>query len=111
MIHKQKINIPSSTKIIEHIIAKCVKCGCDDIKIEEYEDTFGYISTATCKNKNCDNIIKDTVSESGIIERWNAKNDISLLIESKKTLILKTKEEIKQLQGLQKNRNKKVKNT
>ncbi len=109
MKYKQKITIPATTKVIEHDIARCVACGCDDIKIEEYEDTFGFISTATCNNIDCNNKIKDTVSEIGIITLWNEQNDISLLIERKKLLLLNTKEEIKVLQMLQKNRNKKKK--
>lgn len=93
MIHKQKIRIPSSEKIVELFVSPCVKCDSDDIKIEEYEDQYGYISTATCKK--CKNTIKSNTSESGIIKEWNNQNDVFTLIGIKSDLIYSTQEELK----------------
>jgi len=106
MIHEQKLQIPSSVKIIKHKIAKCIKCGNDDIKIEEYEDRYGFISTASCKK--CKNEVKRNTTEVGIIKEWNNQNDISILIKNKKKLILQTTSEIKKLMKLKNIRNKKL---
>jgi len=104
MIHKQKIHIPSSEKIVELFVSSCIKCDNDDIKIEEYEDKYGFISTETCKK--CNNEIKQNTTEGGIIKAWNDVNDISILIENKSNLIISLKEEINFLKVKQKKRRK-----
>ena len=100
MIYKENVRIPSSEKVVEHYVANCVKCNSDDIYIQQYEDTFGYISTATCKK--CKSEVKVQSRIKDVILKWNKLNDIPLLIENKKLLILQTKEEIKELIKLQK---------
>lgn len=97
MIYEQKLQIPSTTKIIKHKIANCVKCGNDDIKIEEYEDQFGYISTASCENKSCKNKVKINALEIAVLKEWNRQNDIPTLIQDKRKLIVQTQSEIKKL--------------
>lgn len=95
MIYTQKIRIPASEKTVEIYVANCVICDNNDIEIEEYEDQYGFISTATCKK--CKFEIKENVSDFGIIKSWNKRNDIPTLIDSKSASIIKLKEEIKEL--------------
>lgn len=104
MEYRQIITIPSSQKEVIHIISSCVKCNSDDIDIREYEDQYGYISTATCKNKACKNEVKVNASKVAVIDLWNEKNDIATLIAKKTKLIETTKAEIKQLKMLQRTR-------
>lgn len=104
MIYKTKVQIPATEKILEHYVASCVDCGNDDIQIDEYEDNFGFISTATCKK--CKKEIRKNVSETGVIAEWNKNNDIPTLIEIKSALIVKLKDEIKTLKMKQKLREK-----
>ena len=100
MIYEQKVKIPSATKIVKHTISNCVKCGNDVIKIEEYEDKYGFISTMSCKNKNCKNEVKVNADEIAVIKEWNKQNNISTLIRNKKKLIADTQSEIKRLMKL-----------
>lgn len=100
MIYQQKVRIPQSEKIINHNIAKCIKCDCDDITLEEYEDKYGCISTAKCKK--CKIEIRDNVSIVGIIKQWNKQNDIPTLIKDKSKLVNTLKNEIKFLKNKQK---------
>jgi hypothetical protein len=102
MIHTTKKHIPSTEKIIKHKIASCIKCGGDDIRIEEYEDQFGFISTATCKNKNCKNEQRVNASETHVITQWNKNNHIPTVIKDKKLLIKRTQSEIEKLVRLAK---------
>jgi hypothetical protein len=107
MKYIQIVKTSSSTRKVEHDVACCLKCGGDDIKIEEYEDGFGFISTATC-NK-CKNKVQQNTTEAGIIKFWNGNNHIPTLIKIKKTIIAQTKKEINQLVKLQNKRMKKKK--
>jgi len=108
MIYKEKVTIPSTEKTIEHQVANCIKCGNDEIDIHEYEDQFGFISTAKCKNSKCGNEVKVNSSTIAVIEEWNNKNDIDTVIKNKELLIEKTIKEIKNLKELYLERNKKT---
>ena len=81
MIYKQKIHVPSSDKIVELYVAPCLDCNSDDIKIDEYEDEYGFISTVTCKN--CKRKVSQNFGEAEVIKMWNESNDIALLVKSK----------------------------
>lgn len=107
MIYKEIIRVPSSEKIIEHNVSCCVKCGNDDINLSEYEDQFGFISTATCKECKKEVTVQSPIPL--VIKRWNSLNDIDLLIANKKSFIEETKLEITQLLKLDKERKKKTK--
>jgi hypothetical protein len=98
MIYKQKVNIPSSHKVIEHNVSSCIKCGSDNISIEEYEDNFGYISTAKCRD--CTHEIKSNTPISGVIIKWNEANDIPLVIADRERLLVDAKNEIKAFKKL-----------
>lgn len=102
MIYKENVNIPSSRKVIEHNVSSCIKCGSDNIHIEEYEDNFGCISTAKCRD--CKQEVKINASLSGVILKWNEGNDIILVIADKERLIEDAKNEIKALKKLLNNR-------
>lgn len=104
MEYKQKIRIPSSEKVVSHFVASCIKCNNDDINISEYEDKYGFISTATCKNKACKNEVKVNAGDVAVIKAWNKQNDITTLITDKTELIEITKAEIKELKLLQRTR-------
>ncbi len=104
MIYKQKVTVPSQNKVIEHVVAQCLKCGSDDIDIREYEDNFGYISTAKCNS--CQNEVKVNACEVDVINEWNNQNDIPTLIANKLNLISTTKEEIAKLSHKQKEKEK-----
>lgn len=106
MIYEHKISIPASTKTVKLQVSPCVNCSSEKIKIEEYEDQFGYISTAKCSN--CSKVVKDNTNATGIIEKWNAQNDIERLLVAKQRLIEVTKIEIVQLKKLQKQRSSKA---
>lgn len=108
MEYKHKIHIPSTQKENTYQIAQCVKCDCDIINIEDYEDNYGPISTATCTNKSCNRKIQMNVGIPTIIKEWNKQNDISILIADKTQLIYDTKNEILDLKKKQKSRLKKV---
>lgn len=107
MIYKQKIQIQSFNKIVELYVAPCIYCNCDDIKIEEYEDMYGFISTATCKK--CKAVVRENVCDGDIIRLWNENNDIAFLVKSKTKLIEDTKIEIKalKLKAIQRSKKKK----
>lgn len=105
MIHKQKIHVPSKEVVVEHNIASCIICANDDISIDEYEDKYGFISTATCKK--CGNNVRENVSEGHIIKTWNNQNDIQTVIQNKTKLIISLNEEIKMLKKEQRKRLKK----
>jgi hypothetical protein len=104
MIYKQNVSIPSSNKVVEHNISACIKCGCDDIHLDEYEDNFGFISTAKCRN--CKQELKLNVSITSLITQWNDANNILIVIADRERLIASAKKEIKEL----KNRLNKQKN-
>ncbi len=106
MVYNLKQTIPSSTKTLELYVASCIKCNNDDIKIEEYEDMYGFISNATCKNQKCKNNERTNGGIRSVIKQWNDNNDIPTLIENKGLLIDKTKVEIIHLKILLKSRNK-----
>jgi hypothetical protein len=103
MIYEQKTTIPSSVKVKKIKVADCIKCGSDDIKIEEYEDTFGFISTVKCKN--CKNQTRVNSDEPFAVKSWNRENDISSVIRDKISLVERTKKEIVKLTTLKKKRN------
>src|SRR5687767_4939051 len=98
MIYNENVNIPSSRKVIEHNVSPCIKCGWDDIQISEYEDNFGFISTAKCKE--CKQEVKVNASLSGVILKWNEGNNINLVIADREKLIVDAKNEIKGLKKL-----------
>ena len=100
MIYNKKVNIPSTSKLIEHKVAKCIKCGNDDINIQEYEDQYGFISIVSCKKTNCKNEVRLNASEVCAIKEWNKKNDIKTVIADKEKLITKTKLEIIKLKKI-----------
>jgi hypothetical protein len=102
MIYKQNVTIPSSNQVVELTVSPCIKCDCDDIHIEEYEDNFGYISTAKCKY--CNQEIKSNTSLSGVIKKWNESNNIILVIADRKRLIKEYQTEIKSLKSKLNNR-------
>jgi len=104
MEYKEKVIIPSSTEVVIHFVSICIKCANDDINISEYEDRYGFISTATCKA--CKNEVKLNGGKSVVIKAWNKQNDIPTLILDKTELIAKTKDEIKGLKILQRARRK-----
>jgi len=106
-MHKTKVQIPSTTRVDEHYVAPCIKCDCDIIKIEEYEDQYGFISTAKCTG--CKEEVKVQAGEVAVIKAWNKKNDIPTLLEDKAALIVSTKKEIEYLKSVQKLRAKKLK--
>lgn len=110
MKYEQKIQISAQVKIKNITISPCIKCGCDDIKIEEYEDQYGFISTATCKNVKCNNEVKENTTEAGIIKEWNNLNNISTVINNNQKLIQKLSKEISKLNALSKKRNDKITN-
>lgn len=98
MIYKQNVHIQSSQKIIEHEISPCIKCGCENIKIEEYEDNFGFISTARCTQ--CKQDVNTNATISSVITKWNDSNNILLVIADRERLIKSAKNEIKSLKQL-----------
>ena len=102
MEYIEKKRIPSKTKEVKHQVAQCVKCDCDNIKLDEYEDMYGYISTATCTN--CKNEVKENIGIVGIIKAWNKQNDIYTLMKDKADQIIKLKQEIIDLNELSKKR-------
>jgi hypothetical protein len=103
----QIVHTAASNKEVKHNIANCVKCGNSDIKIDEYDDQYGYISTASCKK--CKSKVKDNVGAVTIIKQWNKQNDISTLIKDKTALIVTLKNEIVLLKKKNKERSKKTK--
>ncbi len=107
MIHKRKVEIPSSSKVIESYVAPCILCDSDEIKVEEYEDQYGLISTVTCKS--CKNEARGNCAESVVIDRWNNENDIPTLLKNKAELIIALKMEISELKLHQKERSRKRK--
>lgn len=107
MIYEQKVEIPSSTHVVKHEVAPCLICGFESIKIEEYENQYGSISTATCQN--CYQKIRDNVGDAGIVKLWNERNDIDTLLAEKASLLARTKNEIMALKDLQKQRKKGMK--
>ena len=109
MKYEQKLRIPSSEKTVVHFVASCIKCNNDDINISEYEDKYGFISTAICKNKNCKNEVKINACAADVITAWNEQNDIATTIANKTRLIEQTKVEIRKLKLLQRERRVKSK--
>ncbi len=146
MIYKKIVKEIQTQKELEQFVASCLVCGNDDIKITEYEDTYGFISTAKCNNIKCknkeivndeiknDDKVEDTImktreynndelnfiynletqneekinaSDIAVIKKWNSNNDIPTIIENKKQLLIKTKEDIKLLNRKLKKQNKK----
>jgi hypothetical protein len=85
-------------------LSDCVKCGGNDLKIDEYEDTFGYITTISCKK--CKNETRENSSVVFTIKSWNEENDLDLLIKSKTKSIEKLKSAIIMLKILKKKRKK-----
>ncbi len=106
MIYIEKKRIPSKEILIEHILSNCIKCGSDDININEYDDKYGFITTITCKNKKCKHEIIVNADSKTCIKEWNLQNNIPIVIENKKLQILKIKQEIKDLIKLNKQRSK-----
>ncbi len=107
MMYKLKVQVPSKVKEEEHYVAPCLKCDCDVIKIEEYDDKYGYISTATCTG--CKNEVRVNCDAVCAIKEWNNRNDIPVMLLSKAALIVTLKEEIKDLKIKQRLRLKKSK--
>lgn len=104
MEYKKTVRIPTSEKVVSHFVSSCIKCNNDDINISEYEDKYGFISRATCKNKSCKNEVKVNGGDVAVIKAWNKQNDITTLISDKNELIENTKAEIKKLKLLQRKR-------
>jgi transcription elongation factor Elf1 len=102
MKYKHKIKISSTQIEEEYNVLQCLKCDNDEIEILEYEDNFGFISTAICKKCKLKIEIKNSILH--VIEKWNMENDISVLITIKNLLIFKTKNEILDLKKKQKSR-------
>jgi hypothetical protein len=68
MIYEREIN---SKKTEIHIIVDCIKCGKDDLYLNEYEDNYGFISTIRCNKKCCNNELKQNTTMVSIIKAWN----------------------------------------
>lgn len=107
MMHKIKVQIPSQVREDINYVASCINCDCSIIKIEEYEDKYGCISTAKCTG--CKAEVKVNASEVAVIKEWNKQNDIPTLLADKSDLIVSTKKEIEYLKSVQKLRAKKLK--
>lgn len=104
MEYIQTKRIPSQKIEVKHQVAQCVKCDCDKIDLNEYQDRYGFISTATCTN--CKNEVNENVGIVEIIKLWNKKNDIYTLIVEKAKQIIKLKQDIRVLNALYKKRGK-----
>jgi hypothetical protein len=111
MEYIRKVTIPPTVKEVRYFVSDCVKCGSGDISIDIYEDDFGYISKAKCRNKSCDNELRVTLNHVGLINEWNNNNHIPTMIENRKILIETTKQEIKDLVKLQKSRTQRKQRT
>ena len=84
-------------------IAPCLNCGSENIKLSNYEDTFGCISGGTC------NFCKNSFSENHgstkehSIKIWNDNNDVTSLISQELDKIKKSEEIINLLQTKREN--------
>jgi len=100
-----KITITNETtnkNTVEYIIAPCIKCGSDNIDFDEYEDQYGFISTAECKCRK--NKVQKNCILVGVISEWNRLNDISKVIEANKQIIVECKNKISELKILKRQR-------
>lgn len=95
MILKRQVITPSKVKEVEYHLASCIKCGHDIINVEEYEDTFGYISTAKCLK--CNNKVKTSGDYDSVVKKWNSLNDLDILIKTKLNELNTLKNEINDL--------------
>ena len=91
----QKIRIPEAVMQVEHTIALCLDCNSNDINISEYEDMYGFISTAKCNS--CGRKISRQETEAGIIKEWNNQNDLDTLIINKTKQIKDLRTEISKI--------------
>lgn len=105
MIYEIKKTVPARIEKTQLSVTRCLKCNGDDIRIDEYEDNYGFISSATCAG--CKTKIKEDTTAAGIIESWNRKNDINLLLIAKAQKIKSLAAEIKGLKQKQRDRAKK----
>ncbi len=78
-------------------VAPCIRCGCDDINIDVYEDKYGDIITITCKN------CKNETKKGGIVG-WNNENDIDVVLSNKIKAFENLKVEISELKKLKNKR-------
>jgi hypothetical protein len=93
MIHIEE-NIQYVKKQIK--LSSCLKCNNDDLKVEHYEDTYGDITTVSCKK--CKN------STNKGFKVWNEENDIDLLLKKENEQIEKSKNRITELSKLKSER-------
>lgn len=96
--------VPSCTNKIKYELSNCLKCNSDNIKLNEYDDHYGYISTAICVK--CKNESRTYAKLHTVITEWNNSNNIDLIVLSKQDKIAKLKEEIIELKKLKKLRHK-----
>ena len=76
-------------------LSPCLKCNCDNLDVDIYEDKYGDITTITCKR--CKN------TEKGF-KTWNDNNDINMVLTNKTKLFEQLKIEISELKKLKRKR-------
>lgn len=101
MIYEQKTT-EQTIKVNKYDLSPCIKCGCNILTVEEYEDNFGCISTIKCSS--CKQEIETQTSIPGVVKEWNKHNNIDIMLIDKMQLIEDTKEEIKALKVIKKQR-------
>lgn len=102
-----KIKI-TETRTKELYVAPCIKCGSDNIIIGDCGYSSFNVAYGKCKNC-CKNDISFqcdwNINKKEIIQHWNSKNDINLVIKSKEKFIKELQKEISKLKSLQIKRN------
>lgn len=105
MIYTEKKQIPSKVVEKQHELPPCLNCGYDDLKVEEYEDTYGFISTVTCKKCKRESRVQAGVLAA--ITKWKSENDIDTVVELKSSEILTLRQDISDLKKLKQSRKSK----
>lgn len=102
MEYTYKETVPSKVKETKYNLSPCLKCGSENIKLSEYDDKYGYISTALCLG--CKKELRTNTTLPCLIEKWNKQNNIDTVIQTTQELIESSKQKIKDLKMLKKKR-------
>jgi hypothetical protein len=89
-------------------VSPCIKCGSDNINIFDYG--YGTSNYGGGRCKDCKNEITEVVcvdpNKKKLIDIWNKKNDITLLLLEQDSIINKANKEIIRLTEILNKRNK-----
>lgn len=92
-------------------IEPCIKCGGEEINIGDCGYSSFNVAYGKCKNPKCKHEITFgcgwNIDEKDIVEIWNKKNSIDLIVDEKQIQITALKNEISELKKLKRLRNKK----